>query len=84
MNQVLNLIIWLAIIVIALGIIWYILQHAGLPAIIQQWATMIIVVLAGIFLIMLLLSISGSGPLPRFGSMAPGEFVFHLDRLTSA
>ena len=73
MNNILNLIIWLAVICIALGIIWYILQNAPLPQPLKQWATMIIVVIGGIFLIMLLMSISGSGPLPRFGSTVPGE-----------
>jgi hypothetical protein len=67
MNTMLNLIIWLLVIVIGLSILWYILQNAPLPPIIKQWATMIVVVLAGIMLIMLLLSMSGSGPLPRFG-----------------
>ena len=67
MNNILNLIIWLLAAVIALSLVWYILQNAPFPAILKQWATMIIVVLGGIFLIMLLLSLGGAGPFPRFG-----------------
>ena len=84
MNNIINVIIWLLVLVIALSIIWYILQNAPFPPILKQWATMIIVVLGGIFLIMLLLSIGGGGPLPRFGSMVPGEFAFPRALPTSA
>lgn len=63
--NIVNLIVWLLVLVIGLSLVWYILQNAPLPPPLRQWATMIVVVLGGIFLILLLLSMTGSGPFPR-------------------
>jgi hypothetical protein len=57
-----DLIVYLAIFVIVAVVLWWLLQQLALPEPIGKIVTIVLVVVAAVFLIMLLLGLTGQGP----------------------
>jgi hypothetical protein len=69
-TTLINLIIYILIIGILLWILQYVINNVPALAPFRQMAQVVLVVIGGLLLIMVLLSLLGSGVnLPRFGSL---------------
>jgi len=57
----LQTLIYLLCVLLVIALIWWVIDYAGVPAPLNRWAKIIVIVVGAIFLISVLLSIGGGG-----------------------